>query len=227
MATLPPSDPRQAEAVRLTRLLLPTYLGLCALLFLPAITRVVGFAIVPGSIQPYLSAVSLLAMIVVLGLWFGRLSSLEAWKIGGGPRFSLIAAMMEGVWVDVGGGAPPSTSRVAAVSPLGVLATDVDDCARTLAGSGRVAAGEAARAALREAEALALAMDTYERGAPAEQLGRARAAIASFEDHVQQLRKAPEGEDAAVRARFEADLQGLRAAGDALRAGLTSTGNVA
>lgn len=227
MATLPSSDPRQAEAVRLTRLLLPTYIGLCVLLFLPAITRVVGLAIVPGSIQPYLSVVALVAMIAVLGLWFGRLSSLDAWKIGGGPRFSLLAAMMEGKWVDAEGGPPPSASRVASVSPLGVLATDVDDCARKLAATGRSAAAESARAALREAEALALTMDAHERGATAEQLGGARAAIATFEDHVQQLRKAPEGDDTALQARFEGDLQALRAAGDALRAGPASTGNVA
>jgi hypothetical protein len=209
------TDPRQAEAVRLTRLLLPLYGGLVLVLFAPVILRIAGGE-VPSKLQAVVSLPTIAAMVVTLGWWFFRMTTLAQWKPGGGPRFSIAAAILAGTYEPTG--QPPTEAPKAPPSPLGILATDVGEVEARLRDQPALAAS--LRAALREAEGLAENLAANERTATPQALARARAGLGRFEDHVVQLRKllvASGSPGAEWDVTIEGDLVELRVAGDAVR----------
>lgn len=216
------SPASQAAAVRATRLLLGAYLFLTLVLFMPAGLRMIGAEALPRGVQSWVGVGALAGMIVTLVAWFLRISALGLWSAATGPRFALLPALFEGRFVSVGGDEPARVSRGSAAppssSPLGLLATDVARVTGELEARGQGALAELVRAALREAEGVTSSLVVYERGASADALARARAAVGAFEQHVVGLDRAGAAVGPEWSETFAGDLGELRAASDGLRA---------
>lgn len=212
---------RRAAAVRITRLLLPLYGALVLGLFGPGVLRLTAHVeLLPQPWSALVADASLLGLIGVLVAWFMQMSSLGQWRPGGGPRFSLLVALLEGRWEATEPESPAERAlrTLASASPLGVLAADVADVVARLGEAGHGGLAGSVSAAMREAEGVAGALA---RTGEEEAAKVARGAVGRFEDHVQQLRRgvsAVTAEGATTwMTSFEADLVDLRAAADALR----------
>lgn len=219
MEPSPSTDPRHQTAVRLTRLLLSAY-GLAIVgLFGPAMFRVAGVEIVPRPAQAYVSGGLLLAMTVLLIVWFLRMVQLGEYSRHDGLRFALIPALLDGRYEAES--FAPSARPLPAASPLGALAVDVASCVEVLNRAGRAHLAQSLQSTLHEGEGLATRLLRWPPGEDDPRGALARSAIGRFEEHVQQLRvasvPADDAAEAAFVARIEGDLDALRAAADALR----------